>query len=511
MNMACNHFILLLFFALPLIPQSITFAGPASIVDVSSLNRSSFPTGFVFGTASAAYQYEGAAKEDGRGLSMWDVFTHKYPEKIKDKSNGDVAVDQYHRYKGDIHIMKNMNLDAYRFSISWSRILPKGKLSGGINHEGIDYYHKLIDHLLLNGIQPYVTLFHWDIPQALQEDYGGFLSPLIVNDFHDYAELCFEEFGDKVKHWITLNEPWSFSRGGYALGSFAPGRCSQWLNPECTGGDSGTEPYVISHYQLLSHATAVQVYKKKYQESQRGVIGITHVSHWFEPFSNTTSDKEAAQRALDFMYGWYMEPLTSGKYPESMHSLVGKRLPEFTKEEAKLLVGSFDFLGLNYYTTYYAADAPKTKPNYETDCKANLSSIRNGVPIGPSSGSSWLYVYPKGIRELLLYTKEKYNIPLIYITENGVSELDEPTVSIRKSLYDKHRVHYYYHHLYYINSAIRDGVNIKGYFAWSLLDNFEWNDGYAVRFGIHFVDYKDDLKRYEKLSAKWFKNFLKRS
>ncbi|KOM44459.1 hypothetical protein LR48_Vigan05g206400, partial [Vigna angularis] len=212
--------------------------------------------------------YEGAAKEDGRGLSMWDVFTHKYPEKIKDKSNGDVAVDQYHRYKGDIHIMKNMNLDAYRFSISWSRILPKGKLSGGINHEGIDYYHKLIDHLLLNGIQPYVTLFHWDIPQALQEDYGGFLSPLIVNDFQDYAELCFEEFGDKVKHWITLNEPWSFSRGGYALGSFAPGRCSQWLNPECTGGDSGTEPYVISHYQLLSHAAAVQVYKKKYQVFQ---------------------------------------------------------------------------------------------------------------------------------------------------------------------------------------------------------------------------------------------------
>ncbi|XP_014521892.1 cyanogenic beta-glucosidase-like [Vigna radiata var. radiata] len=507
--MASNHFILILFFALPLTVPSITFAGPASVVDISSLNRSSFPTGFVFGTASAAYQYEGAAKEDGRGPSMWDEFTHKYPEKIKDKSNGDVAVDQYHRYKEDIHIMKNMNLDAYRFSISWSRILPKGKLSGGINHEGIDYYHNLIDHLLVNGIQPYVTLFHWDIPQALQEDYGGFLSPLIIKDFEEYAELCFEEFGDRVKHWITLNEPWSFSRGGYALGSFAPGRCSQWLNPECTGGDSGTEPYIISHYQLLSHAAAVQLYKKKYQESQRGVIGITHVSHWFEPFSNTTSDKEAAQRALDFMYGWYMEPLTSGKYPESMRSIVGERLPEFTEEESKLVVGSFDFLGLNYYTTYYAADAPKTKPNYETDCKANLSSFRNGVPIGPSSGSSWLYVYPKGIRELLLYTKEKYNDPLIYITENGVSELDEPTVSLEKSLDDKHRVDFYYHHLYYINSAIRDDVNIKGYFAWSLLDNFEWNDGYAVRFGIHFVDYKDDLKRHEKLSAKWFKNFLK--
>ncbi|BAT91787.1 hypothetical protein VIGAN_07041300 [Vigna angularis var. angularis] len=509
--MASNHFILLIFFALPLTLPSTTFALRSTVIDISSLNRSSFPTSFVFGTASASYQYEGAAKEDGRGPSIWDAFTHKYPEKIRDRSNGDVAVDQYHRYKEDIEIMKNMNLDAYRFSISWSRILPKGKLSGGINQEGIDYYNRFIDNLLAEGIEPYVTLFHWDLPQALEEEYGGFLSRRIVDDFEDYVEVCFKEFGDRVKYWITLNEPWTFSRGGYAIGGSAPGRCSEWLNPNCTGGDSGTEPYLVSHNQLLAHAAAVKLYKNKYQKLQRGLIGITIVSHWFKPISNKKSDKEAAQRAIDFMYGWYMEPLTSGKYPENMRNLVGKRLPEFIKEEAKLLVGSFDFLGLNYYTTYYVSDAPKTKPNYETDSNARLSSFRNGVAIGPSSGSGWLYVYPKGIRELWLYTKEKYNDPLIYITENGVSELNNPELSLQEALQDIYRIDSYYRHLYYVNSAIRDDVKVKAYFAWSLLDNFEWGDGYTVRFGIHYVDYKNGLKRYQKLSAKWFKNFLRRS
>ncbi|QCE09134.1 cyanogenic beta-glucosidase-like [Vigna unguiculata] len=508
--MACKHFILLLFLALPLTLPSITFALRTSVVDVSSLNRTSFPTGFVFGTASASYQYEGAAKEDGRGPSIWDEFTHKYPEKIRDRSNGDVAVDQYHRYKEDVQIMKDMNADAYRFSISWSRILPKGKLSGGINQEGIDYYNNFIDHLLDRGLQPYVTLFHWDLPQALEEEYRGFLSPRIVNDFQDYVEVCFKEFGDRVKYWITLNEPWTFSKGGYALGTSAPGRCSEWLNPNCTGGDSGTEPYLASHYQLLAHAAAVQLYKKSYQESQKGLIGITIVSHWFKPISNKKADKEAAQRAIDFMYGWFMEPLTSGKYPEIMRDLVGKRLPEFTKQESKLLAGSFDFLGLNYYTTYYVSDAPKTRPNYDTDSNAKSSSFRNGVPIGPSSGSEWLYVYPKGIREVLLYTKENYKNPLIYITENGISEFTDPKLSLEEALQDIYRIDYYYRHLYYVNSAIRDDVNVKGYFAWSLLDNFEWVSGYLVRFGIHYVDYKNGLKRYPKLSAIWFKNFLRK-
>ncbi|ESW22408.1 hypothetical protein PHAVU_005G151500 [Phaseolus vulgaris] len=510
--MANNGFLFLVFFVLFTTFSSISFAQQqSSVVEVVSLNRSSFPTGFVFGTASAAYQYEGAANEGGRKPSVWDEYTHKHPERINDRSNGDVAVDQYHRYKEDVQIMKNMNLDAYRFSISWSRILPNGKRSGGINHEGINYYNNLINNLLANGLQPYVTLFHWDLPQALEEEYRGFLSPRIVGDFQDYAEVCFENFGDRVKYWITLNEPWSYSNNGYAVGSFVPGRCSKWIDSTCLGGDSGTEPYVATHYLLLAHAVAVDVYKKKFKNSQKGIIGITLITHWFEPYSNSQADKDASERALDFMFGWYMEPLISGKYPSSMCSLVGKRLPKFSNEESKLLAGSFDFLGLNYYTSYYAANTSKNnKPSYTTDANVHQLPARNGVFIGPRYGADWLYIYPKGIRQLLLYINKKYNSPLIYITENGMGDFNDPTLSVKEMLQDTYRIDYFYRHLYYLLSAIRDGVRVKGYFAWSLLDNFEWKDGYNVRFGLNYVDYKHGLQRHAKQSAKWFKTFLQK-
>nr|ACD65510.1 beta-glucosidase D2 [Lotus japonicus] len=513
--MALNTFLV---FLLPLLSllvctlPSITFAEDVSpIADVVSLNRSSFPKGFIFGTASSAYQYEGAANKGGRKPSIWDTYAHNHSDRIADGSNGDVAIDEYHRYKEDVGIMKSMNLDAYRFSISWPRILPKGKLSGGINQEGIKYYNNLINELLAKGLQPFVTLFHWDMPQPLEDEYGGFLKENIVADYKDYAELCFKEFGDRVKHWITLNEPWGFSSNGYALGEFAPGRCSKWLDPNCTGGDSGTEPYLVTHYQLLAHAEAVHVYKKKYQASQKGIIGVTLVTHWFEPFSDNKYDHHAAGRAIDFMFGWYMDPLTFGKYPDSMISLVGNRLPKFTSRQARLVKGSFDFIGINYYTTYYAANAPPgIHPYFFTDSLANLTGERNGNPIGPRAASTWLYIYPKGIQELLLYTKKKYNNPLIYITENGMSEFNDPTLSLEEALIDTFRIDYYFRHLFYLRSAIRNGSNVKGYFAWSLLDNYEWSSGYTVRFGMNFVDYKNGLKRYKKLSAKWFTNFLKR-
>ncbi|XP_022154096.1 beta-glucosidase 12-like [Momordica charantia] len=478
---------------------------------VESLNRSSFPQGFVFGTASSAYQYEGAANEDGRGPSIWDAFAHKFSGKIIDGSNGDVANDAYHHYKEDVGIMKNMNLDAYRFSISWSRILPKGKLTGGVNMKGIQYYNSLIDELLAKGIKPFVTLFHWDLPQALEDEYGGFLSPHIVNDFQDYAEVCFKEFGDRVKHWITLNEPWSYSMGGYAQGSFAPNRCSSWMHLNCSGGNAATEPYLASHYQILAHATAVKLYRDKYQKSQKGLIGITLVSHWFVPVSNGRKHRNAAQRALDFMFGWFMDPVTFGDYPESMKSLVGKRLPKFTQEQSKLVKGSYDFLGFNYYTANYAAYTPPNanRTTYFTDARAKLLTERNGIAIGPKAASPWLAVYPRGIRDVLLYTKAKYNNPLIYITENGVDEVNNATLPLKEALVDNFRIHYYQAHLYFLRKAIEDGVKVKGYFAWSLLDNFEWSSGYTVRFGINFVDYKDGTKRYPKSSTYWFKRFLK--
>ncbi|XP_059429574.1 beta-glucosidase 12-like [Corylus avellana] len=479
----------------------------------ASLNRSSFPAGFIFGTATSSYQYEGAANEGGRGPSIWDTYTHKYPGKITDGSNGDVANDQYHHYKEDVGIMKKMGLDAYRFSISWSRVLPKGKLSGGVNSEGIKYYNNLINELLNKGLQPFVTLFHWDLPQALEDEYGGFLSPHIVDDFRDYAELCFKEFGDRVKHWITLNEPWSYSVGGYVQGILAPGRCSSWQNLNCTGGDSGTEPYLTSHYQLLAHAAAVQVYKKIYQTAQKGIIGITLVSHWMVPFSDAKHNRNAALRALDFMLGWFMDPLTHGDYPHSMQSLVGKRLPKFSKKQLKLVKGSFDFIGINYYTANYAANTPhhnSGNASWLTDFRANLTTQRNGIPIGAPAGSDWLHVYPRGFLDILLYTKKKYHNPLIYITENGIDEADNATLSLKEALVDNQRIEYYHSHLWYLRKAIKYGVNIKGYFAWSLLDNFEWNSGYTVRFGINYVDYKNGQKRHPKHSVRWFKKFLKK-
>ncbi|XP_074311899.1 beta-glucosidase 24-like isoform X2 [Silene latifolia] len=476
-----------------------------------SLTRSSFPTGFIFGTASSAYQYEGAAHEDGRGPSIWDTFSHKYPGRIKGGSNGDVADDSYHRYKEDVGIMKQMGLDAYRFSISWSRILPYGKVNKGVNKKGLLYYHRLIDTLIANGIRPFVTLFHWDLPQALEDEYGGFLSPLIVGDFRDYADLCFKEYGHKVQHWITLNEPWTYSVLGYALGRFPPSRCSASLQLNCTGGDSATEPYLVTHHLLLAHATAADLYRQKYQAAQKGKIGISLVTYWFIPLSQARHHVNAASRSLDFMFGWYMDPITKGEYPHSMRSIVGDRLPKFSAEQSRMIAGSYDFVGVNYYSARYAVYNPGMKnspPTYITDSIANMTAVRNGVPIGPQAASNFLYVYPRGISDLLIYTKSKYNNPLIYITENGIDELNDEKLTLEEALNDKIRIQFYHDHLFYLQHSIRKGVDVKGFFAWSLLDNFEWDSGYTVRFGINYVDYNDGLKRYPKLSSHWFKNFL---
>ncbi|KAJ0961709.1 hypothetical protein J5N97_000028 [Dioscorea zingiberensis] len=345
----------------------------------AKLNRSSFPEGFIFGTSSSAYQYEGGRNIDGKGPSIWDTFTHLHPEKIVDRSNGDVAIDSYHFYKEDVKTMKKMGMDAYRFSIAWTRILPNGSLSGGINKEGVKYYNNLIDELISHGVKPFVTLFHWDSPQSLEDKYGGFLSQNIIVDFEDYAEVCFKEFGDRVKHWITFNEPWSFCVAGYASGFLAPGRCSPYESGQCRVGDSSREPYIGAHHQLLAHAAAVKTYKLKYQGHQKGKIGISIVSTWFVPYSKSKSDDDTAKRALDFMYGWFMDPLVFGDYPHSMRAYVGDRLPKFTKEQSKIVKGSFDFIGLNYYTANYAQNIPfsnKVNLTYNTDARANLTGMQ---------------------------------------------------------------------------------------------------------------------------------------
>ncbi|XP_024985316.1 cyanogenic beta-glucosidase-like [Cynara cardunculus var. scolymus] len=424
---------------------------------LSVVNRSSFPENFVFGAATSSFQNEGGANDDGRAPSIWDTFTRRHPDKISDHSNAVTATDSYHRYKEDVRMVKQMGMDAYRFSISWSRILPRGKLSSGINEHGISYYNNLINELRSNDLEPFVTLFHWDLPQALEDEYGGFLSSRVVNDFRDFAELCFRRFGDRVKFWITLNEPWSYSVGGYEKGYFAPGRCSYSV-ANCTAGDSGIEPYIVTHNLLLAHAAAVKLYHDIYKGPQNGKIGITLVTRWMVPYSDVKLHRDAALRALDFDFGWFMNPLTFGEYPETMRINVANRLPQFTAEESYTLRNSLDFLGLNYYTANYVqhiAQAVTDNMTRSSDSQTRLSIERNGVPIGSKGGTDWLRAYPQGIHDLLVYIKNNYNNPTIYVTENGVDEPNNASLSLRSVLQDDFRVQYYFGHLQKLLQAIK--------------------------------------------------------
>ncbi|VAI33741.1 unnamed protein product [Triticum turgidum subsp. durum] len=336
--------------------------GPHPATPVKApFSRHSFPKGFVFGTGSAAYQYEGAVKEGGRGPTVWDKFAHT-PGKIADGGNGDVALDFYHRYKEDLKLVLDMNMDAFRFSIAWSRILPTGSMSGGVNKEGIAFYNRLINEVIAKGLKPYVTLHHWDTPLGLEDKYGGFLSEKIVKDYVDFSDVCYNEFGDRVKHWTTFNEPWTYSTYGYATGVFAPGRCSPHVSASCGAGDSAREPYIVTHNILLAHAATVELYRRKYQKAQGGEVGITLVCHWYLPYTNSTADKEAAKRRVEFMLGWFMDPIVHGDYPASMRSWLGARLPSFTPKQKAMLKGSYDFFGLNYYTTYIDRNTLKRYP-----------------------------------------------------------------------------------------------------------------------------------------------------
>ncbi|KAL1196609.1 Beta-glucosidase 16 [Cardamine amara subsp. amara] len=472
------------------------------------LRRSDFPEDFIFGSATSAYQCEGAAHEDGRGPSIWDTFTEKFPEKILDGSNGSIADDSYNLFKEDVNLLHQIGFDAYRFSISWSRILPRGDRKGGINQAGIDYYNNLINQLLSKGVKPFVTLFHWDLPEALEDAYGGFLGDEIVNDFRDYAELCFQKFGDRVKQWTTINEPYTVVHEGYITGEKAPGRCSYFTNPDCTGGDAATEPYIVGHNFLLAHGAAVKVYREKYQATQKGEIGIALNTVWHYPYSESNADRLAAARATAFTFDYFVEPIVNGKYPiEMVNNVKDGRLPTFTPEESEMLKGSYDFIGVNYYSSFYVQDVPCATKNITmtTDACVSVVGERNGVPIGPAAGSDWLLIYPKGIRDLLLHAKLRYNDPVLYVTENGVDEVSTGEVFLNDDL----RIDYYAQHLKMVSDAISMGANVKGYFAWSLMDNFEWSEGYTVRFGLVFVDFEDGRKRYPKKSAKWFRRLLK--
>ena len=421
-------------------------------------------------------------------MSIWDAFAHT-PGRTFHGHHGDVACDHYHRYEEDIALMARMGLKAYRFSIAWPRIQPDGK--GDPNPEGIQFYSDLIDALLARNIVPWVTLYHWDLPLALQMEHDGWLNPKIADLFESYARICFESFGDRVKNWITLNEPWVVSILGYGEGIFAPGR------------KSDAEPYQAAHQLLRAHAKAVDAYRKDFQPKQGGKIGITNNCDWREPLTDSKQDKDAAQRALEFFLGWFADPIYFGDYPEVMKKRVKDRLPEFSDKDKELIMGSTDFFGLNHYTTLYASQVNEGE-KVESNVYGNGGIFEDQYvrltadPKWQVTSMQWPIV-PWGCRKLLQWIDARYDNPDIYITENGCS-LDDTKQN--GEVNDAGRVNFLKGYLQACYEAINSGVHLKGYFAWSFMDNFEWASGYDKRFGLHYVDYKT-LERTPKLSAKW--------
>ncbi|KAK4347024.1 hypothetical protein RND71_033363 [Anisodus tanguticus] len=456
-------------------------------------NQISSSSNFLFGTASSCYQFEGAFLSDGKGLNNWDVFTHEAGH-IKDGSNGDVAVDHYNRYLEDINLMENMGVKSFRFSISWSRILPKG-IFGDVNMAGIEHYNKLIDALLQKGIQPFITLTHYDIPQELEERYGGWLSSRIQDDFSYFADICFKYFGDRVKYWVTMNEPNLMAVRGYRLGTYPPARCSGIFG-KCSAGDSEKEPFIAAHNMILSHAAAVSIYRTRYQKRQGGMIGISLDTQWYEPFSNSSEDIAATEIARSFYVNWFLDPIILGRYPKEMVQILGSNLPDFSKNDSSKLSYGLDFIGINYYTAKYIKDCLYSAcehGNTWSEGSYFVTTEKDGVYIGQPMHFDRLGC--------------KYATTEIVGNVAGLAENDNLNPSITDTLNDIHRVNFMHSYLNSLANAIREGADVRGYFVWSLLDNFEWLEGYSLRFGLHYVNYTN-LERTPKLSATRYKQLM---
>ncbi len=449
---------------------------------------------FVWGAATAAYQIEGGTLEGGRGYSIWDAFC-RIPGRVHAMANGDVACDSYHRVEEDVRMLKLLGVNAYRFSIAWPRIQPGGR--GAPNPEGIAYYNKLIDLLLANGITPFVTLYHWDLPLDLQMAHDGWLNREIVDDFTAYATLCFDAFGDRVKHWITLNEPWCCAVLGHGLGVFPPGR----TDPD--------EPYLVAHHMLLAHAGAVRAFRERGSD---GVIGITNNCDWREPLTQKPEDREAAERAVEFFYAWFADPVVFGEYPEVMRKRLGARLPEFTEEQKTLMKGSADFLGLNHYSTLYAsAEKPEVDagigPNGNGGMSDDQEVFLSADPAWERTDMQW-NILPWGFRKLLNWIADRYPGYPIYVTENGCACREPDAVS---ALDDDQRCRFLKSYTDAMFEAVRtDGVDVRGYFCWSLMDNFEWAQGYTKRLGLIRCS-PDNLERVPKRSFFTYREIIRKN
>ncbi|KAG9125499.1 Beta-glucosidase 1B [Ceratobasidium sp. 392] len=475
---------------------------PKTVVKKEPVVQKKLNKDFLWGFATASFQIEGSTNTDGRGPSIWDQFS-RTPGKTKDGRDGDVATDSYRLWREDVALLKAYGIKAYRFSISWSRVIPLGGRDDPVNPQGIKFYSDLIDELLAAGITPFVTIYHWDLPQALHDRYGGWLNKEeVVQDYVRYAKVCFESFGDRVKHWLTVNEPWCVAILGYGRGVFAPGRSSNRAISE--EGDSRTEPWIAGHSVILAHAYAVKLYREQFKPTQKGQIGITLNGDWAEPYDQTPANVAAAQHALDFAIGWFADPIYLGHYPAYMKEVLGDRLPQFTAEELKVVKGSGDFYGMNTYTTNLC----KAGGSDEFQGLVDYTFTRpDGTQLGTQAHCAWLQAHPEGFRKLLNHIYKKYKLP-IFVTENGFAVMEENSMSLVDALADKDRVDYFTGNTKALVDAVFvDGVEIKSYFPWSFLDNFEWADGYGTRFGVTYVDYNTQ-KRYPKDSAKflikWF-------
>lgn len=446
---------------------------------------------FLWGVATAAYQIEGAWQHDGKGLSIWDAHTH-IPGHINNNENGDTACDHYHLYEQDIELMAKLGVRCYRFSIAWSRIFPDGETS--VNPAGIAFYDRLIDALLDKGITPFVTLYHWDLPLALQLKHDGWLGYRTAECFADYAQTCFEAFGDRVKHWITFNESWCTAVLGYGTGYFAPGRMSK------------NEPYLAGHHLLLAHGLAVERFR---QGTHDGVIGIANNCDWREPLTENAEDKAAAQESLEFFYGWFTDPVVFGDYPAIMRKRLGERLPAFTREQQNMLKGSADFLGLNHYTTHYAS---RERPGQHSVAPENGNGGMaddqhmhlSYDPSWPVTDMGW-YVVPWGFRNMLNWIHQRYGGLPIYVTENGCSVAAS---SRDEAVNDQFRGAFIQSYTDAMLAAIeQDGVDCRGYCVWTLMDNFEWCRGYDMRFGLIYTDFAT-MERTPKTSFHTYKSII---
>jgi len=431
-----------------------------------------FPENFLWGSATSAYQVEGSPLVDGAGPSIWHRFT-RTPGLVRDGDSGDVACDQYRRYAEDVALMQRLGMNAYRFSIAWSRVLPEGR--GKVNAKGLAHYDRLVDTLLSHGLAPCVTLFHWDLPAAL-DDRGGWLNPDIADWFTDYASAVFRKLDDRVTMWATLNEPWVVTDGGYLHGTLAPGHRSRF------------EPPIAAHNLLRAHGAAVQVYRALGKHR----IGIVVNLEPKYAASRSVEDVAATSRAHAYMNRQYLDPVFLGRYPKPLEEIFGEAWPRWPAKDLALIRQPIDFVGVNYYTrsvTRFDAEAWPLRASAVRQTRATYTE------------TGW-EVFPQGLTDTLVWGKRRYGNPPVYVTENGAAFFDPPVVE-GDWLADPLRVDYYRKHLRAIHAALAAGVDLRGYFAWSLLDNFEWSHGYSKRFGIVHVDFETQ-KRTAKDSAHFY-------